>query len=91
MVTELVLGSRVGNVDLVPEHQEGNVNESLVGKQRIQLLLGLQEPVPVGCVNDVDNRIHLQDSTIVTTIERREQCRGSKSGALKLLGYHMHI
>jgi hypothetical protein len=56
---QVVLRCGVREVDLVPEHEEGDAGQRVVRQQRVQLRLGLGEPGAVGGVHHVDHRVDL--------------------------------
>lgn len=56
-VLELLLARRGGHVDLVPQHQEGDVVELFARQERVELLLGLGEAAPIDGVDQVHDAV----------------------------------
>ena len=57
-MAELLLGRRVGNVDLVTQDQERHLPEGVVGEQRVEFLLALGESFFIDGVYKKDNCIN---------------------------------
>lgn len=52
------------DVDLVAQHKERHICKRVVGQQRVQLLLGLRETLPVHGVHQEHDGVHLQQMLI---------------------------
>jgi hypothetical protein len=67
LVTELILGDRVGVIDLVAEHEEGHLGEVLHGEQGVQLGLGLGEALVVLGIDQEDDAVDLGEVVLPQT------------------------
>lgn len=72
MMPELVLTHRTRGINLVAEDKERNLRELLNGQQRVELRLGLGEPLKVRAVDEEDDAVNLGE---VITPEAAS-CRG---------------
>jgi hypothetical protein len=61
LVAELVLRHGVRVVDLVAQDQHGHLGQLLHGQQRVQLGLGLGEPLVVLGVHQEDDAVHFRE------------------------------
>jgi len=66
-VAEFVLGDGVGVVDLVAENDKGDLGELLHGEERVQLGLGLDEPLVVLGVDQEDDAVHFGEIVLPET------------------------
>lgn len=60
VIAELVLRGRIGDVDLVPQDEEGDVGQGVIRKEGVQLLLRLGKPLLVEGVHKINDCIHLK-------------------------------
>lgn len=52
------------DVDLVPKDDKGHVAEAIVAEQAIQLLLGLEEALPIHRVHQEHDCVHLRRALV---------------------------
>lgn len=56
---ELLLADGASRVDLVAENEEGHLGELLDREERVELRLGLGEPLNVDAVDEEDDPVYL--------------------------------
>ena len=61
VMSELLLADGAGRVDLVAEDEERHLGELLDGEQRVELRLGLGEPLNVDAVDEEDDAVDLRE------------------------------